>query len=116
MEGRRRLSPPDAARREENAGGSRSFNLYSTTYAEFAIGVETGVETGQNSRGVDENRTNSWCVHVRGLQRGWRLIENGNHLGQLAMTAPDRCILDVGAFQHVRDGGGPARIIAIRGR
>ena len=71
-----------------------------------------GVETGQNSRGEDESWTNSWYAHVRGLQRGWKLIENGNNLGQLAMASPDSCMLVAGALKHVRGTGGPARIIA----
>ena len=72
------------------------------------------METGQYSRAVDENRTNSRYVHVRGLQRGRKVIENGNHLSQLAMTAPDRCMLVAGALEHVRCSGGPARNIAFR--
>ena len=71
-----------------------------------------GVETGQNSRGEDESWTNSWYAHVRGLQRGWKLIENGNNLGQLAMAKPDSCMLVAGALKHVRGTGGPARILA----
>ena len=50
---------------EEFTGGSRSFHLYSGTYTAFAIGVETG----QYSRAVDENRNDSWCVHVHVLLR-----------------------------------------------
>ena len=79
-------------------------------YAASAIGVETG----QYSRAVDENRTSSRYVHVRGLQRGRKLIENGNHLGQLAMTAPDRRTLVAGALEHLRCSGGPVRNIALR--
>ena len=71
-----------------------------------------GVETGQNSRGEDENWTNSWYAHVRGMQRGWKMIENGNNLGQLAMAKPDSCLLVAGALKHVRGTGGPARILA----
>ena len=61
-----------------------------------------GVETGQNSRGEDESWTNSWYAHVRGMQRGWKMIENGNNLGQLAMAKPDSCMLVAGALKHVR--------------
>ena len=71
-----------------------------------------GVETGQNSRGEDESWTNSWYAHVRGMQRGWKMIENGNNLGQLAMAKPDSCMLVAGALKHVRGTGGPARILA----
>ena len=71
-----------------------------------------GVETGQNSRREDEAWTNSWYAHVKGLQRGWKLIENGNNLGQLAMATPGSCMLVAGALMHVRGTGGPARILA----
>ena len=71
-----------------------------------------GVETGQNSRGEDEAWTNSWYAHVRGLQRGWKLIENGNNHGQLAMAKPGSCMLVVGALKHVRGTGGPSRVLA----
>ena len=71
-----------------------------------------GVETDQNSRGEDDAWTNSWYAHVRGLQRGWKLIENGNNLGQLAMAKPDTCMLVAGALKHTRGTGGPARILA----
>ena len=71
------------------------------------------MKTGQGSRREDENRTNSRYAHVRGLQRGWKLIENGNHLGQLAgLAAPDCCTLVAGALEHVRGSCGPARNIA----
>ena len=50
MESQRRISCPNAAGVAKNTGGSRSVNLYSATYAAFAIGVETG----QYSRGGRE--------------------------------------------------------------
>ena len=69
-----------------------------------------GVETGQNSRGEDEAWTNSWYAHVKGLQRGWKLIENGNNLGQLAMATPGSCMLVAGAR---RDPGDPAAAVSL---
>lgn len=72
-----------------------------------------GVESGQNSRGEDENWTNSWYAHVNGLQRGWKFVENGANLGQLAMAKADSCTLVVGAPKHVRGTGGPSRVLAI---
>ena len=71
-----------------------------------------GVETGQNSRGEDGKFNNSFYAHVRGLQRGWKMIENGNNLGQLAMAKPGSCMLVVGALKHVRGTGGPSRVLA----
>ena len=77
--------------------------------AAFAIGVETG----QSSRAVDENRTSSRYARACGLQRGWKLIENGNDLGQLArLAAPEGCTLVAGAPERVGGSCGPARIIA----
>ena len=72
-----------------------------------------GVETGQNSRGEDEKWTNSWYAHVHGLQRGWKFVENGTNLGQLAMAKPGSCSLVVGAPKHIRGTGGPSRVLAI---
>ena len=71
-----------------------------------------GVETGQNARGEDDAWSNSWYAHVKGLQRGWKLIENGNNLGQLAMAKPGSCMLVAGVLKHVRGTGGPGRILA----
>jgi len=102
------LSHPNAAGAEKNTGGSRTVDLYFGTKAAFAIGLETG----QNSRVVDENRTSSRYAHACGLQRGRKLIENGNNLGQLAMAKPGSCMLVAGALKHVRGTGGPARILA----
>ncbi len=72
-----------------------------------------GVETGQNARGEDESWTNSWYAHVTGLQRGWKLVENGANLGQLAMAKPDSCTLVVGVLKTTRGSGGPSRVIAM---
>ena len=72
-----------------------------------------GVETGENSIGEDRNWKNSWYAHVAGMQRGWKLVENGNNLGQIAMARPDSCTLVVGALKHIRGAGGPARVFAV---
>lgn len=72
-----------------------------------------GVETGENSIGKNGDWTDSWYAHVTGLQRGWKLVENGANLGQLAMAKADSCTLVVGAPKHVRGTGGPSRVLAI---
>ena len=72
-----------------------------------------GVETGQNSRGSDEKWTDSWYAHVVGLQRGWKFVENGANLEQLAQAGPDNCTLVVGAPKWTRGTGGPSRILAL---
>ena len=72
-----------------------------------------GIESGQSAVGVDDKWTDSWYAHRRGLQRGWKYVENAANLGQLAMAKPDSCTLVVGAPKHVRGTGGPSRVIAL---
>ncbi len=72
-----------------------------------------GIESGESSKGVDDKWTNSWYAHVRGLQRGWKFVENAANLGLLAMAKPNTCTLIVGAPKHVRGTGGPSRVIAL---
>ncbi len=72
-----------------------------------------GIESGESSKGVDDKWTDSWYAHKRGLQRGWKYVENAANLGQLAMARPDSCTLIVGAPKHVRGSGGPSRVIAL---
>jgi kynurenine formamidase len=72
-----------------------------------------GIESGESGRGVDDKWTNSWYAHKRGLQRGWKYVENAAYLGQLAMAKAGSCTLIVGAPKHVRGTGGPSRVIAL---
>ena len=72
-----------------------------------------GVESGESSRGTGDNWANSWPAHVRGLQRGWKLVENANNTGALAQATPGSCTLVVGAPKHVRGTGGPSRVLAM---
>ena len=72
-----------------------------------------GVETGQNSKGSDDKWTDSWYAHVVGLQRGWKFVENGANLEQLAQAGADNCTLVVGAPKWTRGTGGPSRILAL---
>ncbi|KKL76508.1 hypothetical protein LCGC14_2044200, partial [marine sediment metagenome] len=72
-----------------------------------------GIDSGQSAKGEDDKWTNSWYAHVRGLQRGWKFVENATNLGQLAMAKPNSCTLIVGALKHVRGAGGPSRVLAM---
>jgi len=72
-----------------------------------------GIDSGEGEAGIDQQFTGSYQSHVRGLQRGWKFIENANNLGSLAATRPDSCTLVVGALPIVRGSGSPARVIAM---
>lgn len=72
-----------------------------------------GVETGEGSKGTDDKFSNAFHAHVRGLQRGWKIVENAANVGQLAHAKPDSCTLVVGAPKHVRGTGGPSRVLAL---
>jgi kynurenine formamidase len=72
-----------------------------------------GIESGESGKGIDDKWTNSWYAHRRGLQRGWKYVENAANLGQLAMAKAGSCTLIVGAPKHVRGTGGPSRVLAI---
>ncbi len=71
-----------------------------------------GVESGQSSKGSDDQWSDSWPAHVKGMQRGWKLVENATNLGALAQ-ASGGCTLVVGAPKHVRGTGGPSRVLAL---
>ena len=72
-----------------------------------------GIDTGEGSKGIDDKWTNSFHSHVRGLQRGWKFVENAANLGLLAMAKPGSCTIVVGAPKHVRGTGGPSRVLAM---
>ena len=74
------------------------------------IGIDSG-ESGAGPKG--DLVTDSWHCHVRGLQRGWKFVENAANLGQLAEAKPGSCHLFVGALKLVASTGGPSRIIAM---
>ena len=72
-----------------------------------------GIDTGEGSKGIDDKWTDSFRSHVRGLQRGWKFVENATNLGLLAMAKPGTCTIVVGAPKHVRGTGGPSRVLAM---
>jgi kynurenine formamidase len=77
------------------------------------VSETVGVETGESAKGEDDKWTNSWYAHVRGLQRGWKFVENASNLTQLAPVKAGGCTLIVGAPKHVRGTGGPSRVLAM---
>jgi kynurenine formamidase len=72
-----------------------------------------GIDSGESAKGEDDKWTNSFYAHVRGLQRGWKFVENATNLGQLSLAKPDSCTLIVGAPKHIRGTGGPSRVLAM---
>jgi kynurenine formamidase len=73
-----------------------------------------GIDSGENGAGPKGDLvTDSWHCHVRGLQRGWKFVENAANLGQLAEAKPGTCDLFIGAPPIVQGTGAPARIMAV---
>lgn len=72
---------------------------------------QIGVDTGLNF-GVPHFSKGSFPFHVRGLQRGWKSLENLANTDLLAQAKPGSCTLFVGALKHIGGSGGPARIFA----
>ena len=72
-----------------------------------------GIDTGESSIGKEGKWIDSWHSHVRGLQRGWKFVENATNLDQLAFARPGSCDIVVGAPKHVQGGGGPSRVFAL---
>ncbi len=70
-----------------------------------------GVDSGESSKGNDDKWSNSFRSHVRGLQRGWKFVENATNLDQVAMAK--NCTIVVGAPKHVGGYGGPSRVLAM---
>jgi kynurenine formamidase len=69
------------------------------------IGIDTGESSGPSPR--------PWHCHVRGLQRGWKFVENATNLHQLAEAREQSCTLVVGALKHRAGSGGAARVFAL---
>jgi kynurenine formamidase len=76
------------------------------------IGIDQiQVDTGANADAPTFK--NAFPLHVRGLQRGWIILENVSNTGMLAQAKPDSCQLVVGALKHVGGSGGAARVFAL---
>ena len=72
---------------------------------------QTQVDTGANA-GAPQFGKGAFPAHVRGLQRGWKLLENLANTELLAQARPGSCTLFVGALKHVGGSGGAARVFA----
>jgi kynurenine formamidase len=73
-----------------------------------------GIDSGENSAGPKGDLvTDSWHCHMRGLQRGWKFVENAANLGQLAEARADSCTLVIGAPKTMAAAGGPSRVLAL---
>ncbi|MDP6705886.1 MAG: hypothetical protein QF893_06050 [Alphaproteobacteria bacterium] len=76
-----------------------------------------GIDSAENSAGPKGDLvTDSWHCHVRGLQRGWKFVENAANLGQLAEARPGSCALFVRAPKLVSGTGGPLAANSKRSR
>jgi kynurenine formamidase len=71
-----------------------------------------GIDSGESSAGSPRGK-NPWHCHVRGLQRGWKFVENATNLDQFARAKAGSCTLVVGVPKHVAGSGGPARVFAL---
>jgi kynurenine formamidase len=69
------------------------------------------VDTGANA-GVPQFGKGAFPGHVRGLQRGWKMLENLANTELLAQARPGSCTIFVGALKHVGGTGGAARVLA----
>ncbi|MCV6621364.1 MAG: cyclase family protein, partial [Cellvibrionaceae bacterium] len=71
------------------------------------------VGSGDNGTGVNNDWVDPWRCHIRGIQRGWLLVENATNIGGLSKAKPDSCNLFVGAIKLVSAAGVPSRVVAI---
>jgi kynurenine formamidase len=69
------------------------------------------IDTGANA-GAPKFGKGTFPAHVRGLQRGWKFLENMGNTELLAQAKPGSCTLFVGALKHMGGSGGAARIFA----
>lgn len=69
------------------------------------------VDTGANA-GAPQFGKGAFYAHVRGLQRGWKMLENLANTDLLAQARPGSCALFVGALKHIGGSGGAARVFA----
>lgn len=69
------------------------------------------IDTGANA-GAPQFGKGTFPAHVRGLQRGWKFLENLGYTELLAQARPRSCTLFVGALKHIGGSGGAARVFA----
>ncbi|MFV1983471.1 MAG: cyclase family protein [Thiohalomonadales bacterium] len=71
-------------------------------------------DSGEGAKGIDDNYTKAWQVHVRLYQRNILVVESLASLKELANAyrKNDDCYLMVGGLKQVGGTGGPARVMA----
>ncbi|MDP3766883.1 MAG: cyclase, partial [Dehalococcoidia bacterium] len=69
------------------------------------------IDTGANA-GAPQFGKGTFPAHVRGLQRGWKFLENLASTELLAQARPRSCSVFVGALKHIGGSGGAARVLA----
>jgi kynurenine formamidase len=74
-----------------------------------------GIDSGEGEHGEGDAWSDSFHSHVRGLQRGWKFVENIANLDQLSSVDTTDCALLIGALPIAGGSGSPARVIAACG-
>ncbi|MGE0737196.1 MAG: cyclase family protein [Alphaproteobacteria bacterium] len=75
---------------------------------------QLSIDSGHSGRGPTNNPFGEgWAAHNKGLQRGWKFVENAANLGQLNNAQPGTCIVVIGALKLVSASGSPARVLAM---
>jgi kynurenine formamidase len=69
------------------------------------------IDTGANS-GAPQFGKGAFPAHVRGLQRGWKFLENLANTELMAQAKAGSCTVFVGALKHIGGSGGAARVLA----
>jgi kynurenine formamidase len=70
-----------------------------------------GVDDGESERGQGPNWDFSYRSHVRGMQRGWKFVENLANVDSLALVNTNTCTLIIGGLPIIGGSGSPARVI-----
>ncbi|AGW90235.1 hypothetical protein N234_09355 [Ralstonia pickettii DTP0602] len=71
-----------------------------------------GIDSGETERGEGDQWNHSYHSHVRGLQRGWKFVENIANLDELAAHKAKKCTLIIGALPIEGGSGSPSRVMA----
>jgi len=73
------------------------------------LSIDSG-NSGLGSKG--DPFGDGWSAHNKGLQRGWKFVENAAKLGQLAGKNTGSCTLILGSIKLVSASGAQARVLA----
>lgn len=70
------------------------------------------IDSGASGKGSDGDPFgDGWAAHNKGLQRGWKFVENAANLGQL--VGKEGCQLIVAAPKIISASGSPVRLLAM---